>query len=153
MDIKKEFSKNKITKSITTYEIFYQITLGFIVKDTKTEDLDPNVDLQMALSSIYELIMDIKDLDDSDEIFESELRKQAAMDALQNFTNAHLQVVKEGLLDIEPMINNINDNNFFDETMLQIAQTNYATNLQKWESLITDEIASAIMNSLEALNQ
>lgn len=151
MNIKEYFSKQNIINNLSSYEMYYQVSLASLINSTKVDDINYEIEFQLALGSIYELLKDLENEENLDEIFEKELQKQSAMDAVQNFVNENLEFVKEGKVDIEPIINSINDETFFNETLLEVCKINKQTQLKKWEELITDELAQAIMTSLKDL--
>ncbi len=152
MNIQEHFSREKIIDNLARYELFYQVALGSLIK-TNSKEISFDIEFQLALGSIYELLKDIQGFENFNEIFETELSKQSAMDAVQNFVNENLEAVKNGELKVEEIINNINDNNFFNETMINICTENLDKQIQKWESIITAELALAIMQSLIELEK
>lgn len=152
MHIQEHFSRKKIIDNLARYELFYQVALGSLLKSDSNK-MSNDIEFQLALGSIYELLKDIQDFEDFDEIYETELSKQSAMDAVQNFVNENLEAVKNSEIKVEEIINNINDNKFFNQTMIDICNDNLESQLQKWEHIITPELALAIMQSLEELEK
>ncbi|MBU3013250.1 hypothetical protein KO488_00675 [Poseidonibacter lekithochrous] len=148
MDINKYFSKVTIINNLAKYETYYQVALGILVSATNTKKIDSDIKLEYALGSIYELIKDLENEKNLESIFNIELQKQSAMDAVQYFANENIQAVKNKELDIENTINKINDNLFFNDLVLDICKENEKNQITKWENIITNEIADAIMNSL-----
>lgn len=153
MNIEKYFSKANIISNLAKYELYYQVALGSLINSTNTKAIDYDIEFQLALGSIYELLKDLQEEANLDEIFETELQKQSAMDAVQNFVNENLELVKEGKLDVEPIVNSINDNEFFTPTLLEICAQNEPTQTKKWQDVITDELGIAILNSLRELEK
>ncbi len=153
MNLERHFSKNNIIENLAKYDMYYQISIGKLINITKNNGASTQIEFQYALGSIYELLKDLQTLDNGEELFEDELRKQAAMDATQNFINENLEAVKESKIEIEPIINDINDGFFFNRTMIEICQSNHNKQLEKWSQIITDEVAIAIMQSLKQLEE
>lgn len=151
MDLQRHFSKENIINNLAKYDMYYQISTGKLINITNTKDIDTNIEFQYALGSIYELLKDLQKLENAQELFEDELRNQAAMDAIQNFINNNMQLVKDEKIKIEPIINDINDGNFFNRTMIEICEQNQDKQLKKWSEVITDELATAILQSLKEL--
>lgn len=151
MNIEEYFSKQNIINNLSSYEMYYQVSLASLINSTKVDDINYEIEFQLALGSIYELLKDLENEKNLDEIFEKELQKQSAMDAVQNFVNENLEFVKQGKIDIEPIVNSINDETFFNKTLLEVCEINKQSQLKKWEELITDELAQAIMSSLKDL--
>lgn len=148
MDLLAQFTKEKIIQNLSTYEIYYQVALGSLINETKATDIDPTIDFQVALGSIYEFINEIKTIENIELIYEQELRKQAAMDAVQNFINKNLGLVKTGTFDLESIINNINENQFFNPTLQELCQKEIKSNVIKWETIITQDVAAVVYESL-----
>lgn len=151
MDINKYFSKTNIINNLAHYETYYQVALGLLINTSKTKEIDSEIKLEYALGSIYELLKELENEDNLDSIFDTELQKQSAMDALQHFTNENIQAVKNEEIDIENSVNMINDNLFFNDLLLDICKENLPIQINKWENIINDDVAKAIMNSLQAL--
>lgn len=151
MNILEQFTHEKIINNLASYEVYYQVAMGSLINETNANTVDTNIEFQFALGSIYELINDIKCLDNALEIFETELQKQSAMDAVQSFVNTNLELVKKGELNVEPIINQINDGLFFNEVMLKICAKEKEKNINKWKDIITPEISIAIQDSIKEL--
>lgn len=145
------FSKEKIIFNLSMYETMYQIALGKIVHLSNIQNISYEVDFQLALGSIYELLKDLEAEANLDEVFEDELKKQIAMDALQFFVNENQNLIMEKNFAIEPLINEINDGIFYNEAMIEVYEENIKLITPKYEEFITDELSNAILKSLEEL--
>ena len=150
MDIIKYFNKVAIINNLAKYETYYQVALGILISTTNKKEIDSNIKLEYALGSIYELIKDLEN-EDIESIFDLELKKQAAMDALQHFANENIQAVKDKEIDIENNVNMINDNQFFNDILLEICERNLPSQIKKYEEIISDEVSKSIIKSLESL--
>lgn len=151
MDVIKYFNKPTIINNLAKYDTFYQVALGILINTANTKELDSNIKLEYALGAIYEMIKDLQDEENIDDIFESELQKQAAMDALQYFANENIQEVKDKKIDIENNVNMINDNLFFNDIVLEICKENIPNQIKKYEEIISDEVSNSIITSLKNL--
>ena len=149
----KHFTRNEIINNLAKYELYYQVTLGNLISLTNTKEIDYEVEFQLALGSIYELLKDLKTLDDKSILFDDELRKQAAMDSVQNFANENLEILKSGEIKIEKIVNHINDGLFFNEAMKVICDENLDEQIEKWEKIITQDLAKAILASILELEK
>ncbi|MDX9960482.1 MAG: hypothetical protein RBS32_03250 [Aliarcobacter sp.] len=149
----KHFTRNEIINNLAKYELYYQVTLGNLISLTNTKEIDYEVEFQLALGSIYELLKDLKTLDDKSISFDDELRKQAAMDSVQNFANVNLEILKSGEIKIEKIVNHINDGLFFNEAMKVICDENLDEQVKKWEKTITEDLAKAILASILELEK
>lgn len=148
MNIKEEFSKYNIINNLAKYEMYYQISLGKMISDTNMNNVKTEVDFKNALSSIYEMLKELQTMPDAKRIYEMELLKQASMDAVQHFVNENIHSVKAGELEVEPFINQINDNAFFDKPMKDLCKRNMINQMMKWHEFITDEMADSIANEV-----
>lgn len=151
MNIKTQFSQKNTIINLSYYEIYYQISMGKLFSLTNKKDFNVNLDFTLALGSIFEVLNDIQELENQEEIFNTELKKQASMDAVQNFANENLEDIKNRIIKIDEIVNLINDNLFFDETMNKIVKDNYNNMKKKYEDLITDELSLQIQESLNEL--
>ena len=149
----KHFTRNEIINNLAKYELYYQVTLGNLISLTNTKEIDYEVEFQLALGSIYELLKDLKTLDDKSISFDDELRKQAAMDSVQNFANENLEILKSGEIKIEKIVNHINDGLFFNEAMKVICDENLDEQIEKWEKIITQDLAKKILESIQELEK
>lgn len=153
MTINEYFSKKQIISNLSKYEMFYQVSLGNLINKFQTNEISYDIELQYALGSIYEMLKELENQKDENISFEMELKKQASMDALQYFVNENLELIKNGQIEVEDMVNNINDNIFFNEAMNKICEDNIPLQIEKWSNIINEDLASAIISSLEELEK
>lgn len=151
--MKNYFTKDKIIYNLSSYETYYQIALGKFVHLSQIKDISFEVDFKLALGSIYELLKDLQNVTNINGIFEQELQKQVAMDALQFFVNENQELIMQKNFALEPLINEINDEKFYNKEMLDIYEENIKLIKPKYEEFITQELADAILNSLRDLEK
>lgn len=149
--MKKYFTKNNIIDNLSKYETYYQIALGKLVHLSNIKDISYEIDFKLALGSIYELLNDLKDHKNLDSIFEKELQKQTSMDAVQNFINENMELIQSRNFAIEPIINEINDDKYFNEAMYTVFEENLKLNHQKYKDFISNELAEQIYSSIGEL--
>ena len=131
--------------------MYYQVSSGKLVKSTDSSEIKYEIELDLALGSIYEMIKDILGLENYAQIFNDELKKQSSIDSLQNFVNQNLEAVKNQEIKIETILNEINENKFFNQTMIEICEKNEKSQIIKWQQIITEELADNILKSLSKL--
>jgi hypothetical protein len=148
MNIKDEFSKYNIINNLAKYEMYYQITLGKMISDTNINNVNSNIDFKEALGSIYEMLKQLQTMPEAKKIYEMELLKQASMDAVQYFMNENMQSIKDKEIQLEPIINQINDNAFFNQEMKDLVKQNLTQQMMKWHEFVTDEMANSIANEV-----
>jgi hypothetical protein len=151
MNIYEEFSRKNIIDNLAKYEMYYQVSSGKLVKSTDSSEIKYEIELDLALGSIYEMIKDILGLENYTQIFNDELKKQSSIDSLQNFVNQNLEAVKNQEIKIETILNEINENKFFNQTMIEICEKNEKSQIIKWQQIITEELADNILKSLSKL--
>ena len=140
MNIENYFQRDLLINNLAKYDLFYQVTLGNIISITNTKDLNYDIELEHALGSMYELLKDLRTLDDETISFDEELKKQSAMDAVQNFANENLEDLKNGKIKIEDFVNSINDGIFFNYAMEVICEENINNQLENLGKSILNAI-------------
>lgn len=153
MNIEEEFSQEKLTITMAKYEMYYQVALGNLISQTHANDMSYDIDFQQALGALYELFRDLHEFDYAQEVIEKELQKQAAIDAVQNFVNEHLELVKEKKFELEPIINQINDEAFFNVAMIEVCHQQLDKQIETWQGTITHELCEQIIASIRALEE
>lgn len=153
MNILEEFTKEKLTINMAKYEMYYQVALGNLISQTNANDMSYDIDFQQALGALYELFSDLSDFDYASEVIEKEIQKQAAIDAVQNFVNEHLDLVKEHKFELEPIINAINDEEFFNIAMIEVCHQQLDNQVATWQDIITEELSEQIIESIHQLQQ
>ena len=63
MNIYEEFSRKNIIDNLAKYEMYYQVSSGKLVKTTDSSEINYEIELDLALGSIYEMIKDILSLE------------------------------------------------------------------------------------------
>lgn len=153
MNIEDEFSKENLTITMAKYEMYYQVALGSLISQSHAKDMSYDIDFQQALGALYELFSDLKDFDYVQEVIEKEIQKQAAIDAVQNFVNEHLDLVKEKKFELEPIINDINDEKFFNVAMIDICNQQLENQIETWKDIITEDLSQQIVASIRDLEK
>lgn len=148
LNILELFEKNNIINNLSIYETAYEISLGFFLSNNNIKKPKNELELQYTLGSIYEVC---KDLNNDFTFLEKEIKKQASMDALQEIVNSNMNEAKSGRLNIEEYVNKINDNEFFNDLLEELFSNNLGLKKDKYNLLINDELATAILNSLKDL--
>ena len=151
MNILEQFTQENLTINMAKYEMYYQVALGNLISQTNANDMSYDIDFQQALGALYELFSDLNDFEYAQEVVEKEIQKQAAIDAVQNFVNEHLDLVKEHQFELEPIINAINDEEFFNPAMISICEQQIQNQITTWQDIITQELCEQVIASIEAL--
>jgi hypothetical protein len=145
------FEKNNIINNLSKYETYYQVSLGKLVHLSNIKDISYEIDFKLALGSIYELLNNLKGEKNLDSIFEKELQKQTSMDAVQNFINENMELIQSRNFSVEPIINEINDDKYFNEAMYTVFEENLKLNHKKYKDFISDELAEQIYGAITEL--
>ena len=150
MELLEYFNKKNLVNNIARYEANYQISLGKIIKETKiSNDISYEIEFSLALGSLYDLFKNIKSLSylDSTNI----LNQQSALDALQYFVNKNYELVKDGTVKLENIINDINEETFFNDSMKDIYALNISDIKNKYKALFTDDFLQQIQIEVQKL--
>ncbi len=150
MELLEYFNKKNLVNNMSRYEANYQISLGKIIKETKvSNDISYEIEFSLALGSLYDLFEDIKSLDNVDLI--NILDQQSSLDALQYFVNKNYELVKNGSIKLEHIINDINEERFFNDSMKSIYELNISDINNKYKALFTDSFLQQIQEEVQKL--
>ncbi|MEA2017513.1 MAG: hypothetical protein U9N59_03600 [Campylobacterota bacterium] len=155
--IKQHFTRDSIVDMLTRYELYYQISLGNFVLETiieidetmkKLEELNLQIEPNIALSNIFELILHNSHKDNFEDIFEYHLRSRAMMHSLKDFVNKDTELLNSKDF-IEQKSKEIIDDKYFNEDMKLQLDSDYNSVYDYYDTLITQEIATQIQNNLK----
>ncbi len=148
MELLEYFNKKNLVDNMARYEANYQISLGKIIKETNiSNDMSYEIEFSLALGSLYDLFKDIKSLDNID--LTNIIDQQSALDALQYFVNKNYELVKDGTIKLENIINDINDEAFFSDSMKNIYELNISDIKNKYKALFTDNFLQQIQEEIQ----
>lgn len=154
--INKYFKRNKLVDLVTKYELYYHISLSSYVFETfldleettiKLQELNLQVSTQKALFNIYNIIQKNFTNENLDKDLELLLRKEAALDALDDFINNDKELIgityyrKQKQKDISNDI-------FFNEHMKFNFESNYLKTYKHYDLVITDEFLQKVQNKI-----
>ena len=155
--VQKYYTKENIVDMLTKYELYYQISLGYMVYETiqdidetfkKLEDLNLTVNTATILSNIFELILHLSHHEDFDEKFEYHLRSRALLQSLKDFINTDKDLVNVDAY-IKQKSEYIKNDTLFDENMKLQFESEYPAVHEHFDLMITENIAQQIQDNLK----
>lgn len=150
--LKKYYSKKEMTKMVTSYILYYQVSLGHyayeITKDkNKTAEKIKLLNLTLSpnevLISMTPIIIANYSNENFDNILEEVLKYKASLHALEDFVNNDTSIKNK-----EEFIKNkkqsIDDNSFFNTSMKMQYLSEFNDMYKHFDELITDEFEKEV---------
>ncbi len=153
--IKTYFSRESIVEILTSYELYYQISLGNFVYETimdideankKLKELNLKPTINVILSNVYELVLHSFEKENFEKRFEYYLRQRAIIHALKDFVNNDTELVSVNDY-IEERSELIAADEYFTETMYLQFESSYASIHEYFDLMITDELVEKLQAS------
>lgn len=154
----KEFTYERVLENLCRYELYYQISLKYLVRvsefDMKStvEKLD-EIHLEIDPETVfYTVIAILRHLDfkksqkDLDEEFEASFKKHAIVQALEDYIKKDEELTNSQYF-MKSMLEPINENLFFTEAMQREFDDNYQINLNRWKDIISKPLSEEIRKS------
>ncbi|MFV0562825.1 hypothetical protein [Malaciobacter mytili] len=151
--IKQKFKKTNLVESIAKYQIYYQIALGILVKDScfdkdemalKLQELQLDIDIENILNIIVKLINTFYEEKEFEEIFEDNIKLNAFLHSLKDFMTKNSDLTEKTFEIYQQKIMN---DEFFDIRMQLHFQEELEERKAYWENLITPKIAMDLEES------
>lgn len=151
--IKQKFKKTNLVESIAKYQIYYQIALGILVKDScfdkdemalKLQELQLDIDIENILNIIVKLINTFYEEKEFEEIFEENIKLNAFLHSLKDFMTKNSDLTEK---TFEVYQQKIMNDEFFDIKMQLHFQEELEERKTYWENLITPKIAMDLEES------
>ncbi len=151
--VRKKFRKNSLVETIAKYEIYYQIALGILIKDScfdkdeialKLQELQLDIDIENILNVIVKLINAFFDDKEFEAIFDDNIKINAFLHSLKDFISKSNDLNEK---TYEVYYQKILNDEFFDIKM----QLHFQEELQErklyWENLITSKVSEDLEKS------
>jgi len=155
--IQEYFTRDSIVDMLTRYELYYQISLGNYVLETiqdidetmkKIEELNLLIEVDTALSNIFEIVLHHSHHEDFEDKFEYHLRCRAMMHSLKDFINKD-----KDLLNFDDYSNDttqkILEDTYFKESMKLQLESDYNSIYHIYDQMITQKVANKIQSNLK----
>jgi hypothetical protein len=152
--VKKYYAKESIVKNVTSYILYYQISLGYFTMTTthdnneainKIKELSLIIEPNTVLISIMELIQQFNNEIDFDVSFDKYLQTKALFQALNDFSSKDKDLLNKDRF-IESKRKDILDNLFFNTKMKMQYLEEYPTMLNHYTNLIDDEYSVQVQD-------
>lgn len=155
--IKNYLSRDSIVDILTRYELYYHISLGNFVLETlqdfdetinKLQELKLQIEVNIALSNVLEIILNLSQKDDFNSRFEYHLRSRAITHALKDFvTNDKTLLNAQDY--IEQKNKEILDDTYFKESMKLQLESDYNRVFDYYDMLITEDMIQKLQDNLK----
>lgn len=147
----KEFTREKLANTIASYQLYYQITLGDLIQSTSIdkEKLDEeglDINPENVLNTMIEIINSFAKEDNFDSIFEDNMRVNAMIHALKDFTTKFEDLNKESNI-YDTFYEKIMEDKFFTISMQVLFSEELKSRTDFWKNLINKETAKELKAS------
>lgn len=157
--IEEQFSRENIIKNLATYEIFYQISLGFIIAKSefdvestyeKIEQLALEINPEKVLYLIVSAIKNNYLHENFRSHFNDELQKEASINALNDYISHDKELIHPEYF-VEEIMESILEGKFFTADMYKRFNKVFDDEVKRWKEIITPEFVDSI--KINALNK
>jgi len=155
--IKVYLSRESVVDILTRYELYYHISLGNFVLETlqdfdetikKLKELNLQIEVNMALSNVLEIILNLGNKENFEDRFEYHIRSRAITHALKDFINKDTDLINTDEY-IDQKTKEILNDTYFTETMKLQLESDYSTIYDYYDMFVTDEMIQKIQKNLE----
>ena len=155
--IKVYLSRESVVDILTRYELYYHISLGNFVLETlqdfdetikKLTELNLQIEVNMALSNVLEIILNLGNKENFENRFEYHVRSRAITHALKDFINKDTDLINTDEY-IDQKTKEILNDTYFTETMKLQLESDYSTIYDYYDMFVTDEMIQKIQKNLE----
>jgi hypothetical protein len=149
--IANKFKRENLINIMAAYQLYYQITLGEIIEKSgfekeKIVDLNLDIDPENVLNTMIEVINTFRKEDDFDSIFEDNMKINAMIHALKDFTLKYDELnKKENIYDV--FYEKIMNDQFFTFSMQVFFSEELKSRIDYWKKLISNETAKELKQS------
>lgn len=148
--IDKEFTREKLANTIASYQLYYQITLGELIQATSIEkekiDTEFDINPENVLNTMIEIINSFAKEDDFESILEDNMRVNAMIHAVKDFTIKFEELDKKENIYVS-FYEKIMDDKFFTISMQMLFSEELKQRVDFWKNLINKESAKELKTS------
>ena len=155
--IQEYFTRESIVDLLTRYELYYQISLGSYVLETiqdmdetlkKLQELNLLIEVDTALSNIFEIMLHFSSDDDFEDKLEYHLRSRALIHSLKDFVTKDTELLNSKDY-VDQKTKEIQADSYFSESMKLQLESDYNSLYDVYDLMITQDIANQIQNNLK----
>ncbi len=149
--ITSKFKRENLIDTIASYQLYYQQSIGKLVNETsfdenKVEELALDVDPENVLNTMVEIISTFNKEENFDFIFADNIRVNAMIHALKDFTLKNEELDKEEKI-YETFYEKIMDDKFFTVAMGIYFEEELKDRVDYWKGLISKKTAKELKES------
>lgn len=149
--IAKYFKQENLAKCVAEYQLYYQISLGtFINKSSfdneRLEELDLDISPEHVFNTMMEIIKNFHNEKDFEEIFDDNIKVNAFIHALKDFTSKNQDLDKEEKI-YDTFYEKIMNDEFYNVSMHILFEEEFKNKKEYWSSLISKKTARELKES------
>jgi hypothetical protein len=149
--IAKYFKRDNLVDAVASYQLYYHISLGAYVKETsfdenKVEELDLDISPENVFNTMMEIITSFSHEKEFDEIFKDNIKINAMLHSLKDFTLKNEELDKEENI-YDTYYAKIMNDTFYTVNMHMFFDDEYKIKLNYWKELISKKTARELKES------
>lgn len=149
--ITKLFKLENLIKYVASYQLYYQISLGIYIKESsfdesKVEDLGLDIDPENVFNTIIQIVTSFSKENDFDSIFNDNMRINAMLHSLKDFTLKNEELDKEEKI-YDTFYKRIMDDEFYTMNMHIYFEEELKSRVEYWKDLISKKTARELKES------
>lgn len=153
--INNNFTRKNIVNTISTYQLYYQVALGNLIKETsfdqnetmnKAKDLNLDIEPQNVLNTVMKIIIKFNNEKEFDVIFDDNIKINAMVHALDDFVGKNQELTNKDAT-YKVYYEKIMNDEFYTLTMHTQFNDEIEDRIISWEKVITEEISLELKES------
>jgi hypothetical protein len=149
--ITKLFKVDNLINSVASYQLHYQISLGVYIKESsfdesKVEDLGLDIDPENVFNTIIQIVTSFSKENDFDSIFNDNMRINAMLHSLKDFTLKNEDLDKEENI-YDTFYKRVMDDEFYTMNMHIYFEEELKSRVEYWKNLINKKTARELKES------
>ena len=154
--VKKYYSRESIVKILTSYVLYYQVSLGHNVFEStqdvaetlkKLKELNLTLEPNPIMLIIMEIILQYSSEDNFDNDFDKYLQNRALTQSLKDFVENDKELLNGNIFQ-EHKLKEISNNTFFNSKLKMQYLTEYPNMYKHYDGIIDDEYALNVQEIL-----
>ncbi len=149
--ITKLFKRENLIDCVASYQLYYQIALGVYIKESsfdenKVEELGLDIDPENVFNTIIQIVTNFSKEDDFDSIFNDNIKINAMLHSLKDFTLKNEELDKEEKI-YDTFHERIMNDEFFTMNMHIYFEEELSSRVDYWKDLINKKTARELKES------
>jgi len=149
--VTKYFKRENLVDAMAAYQLYYQISLGSFIKESsfdeeKINELDLDISPENVCNTIIEIIQSFHKEEDFDFIFNDNIKFNAMIHALKDFTLKNKELDEEEKM-YDTFYEKIENDKFYTVNMNIFFESEIKNKIEEWKDIINKKTARELKES------